>query len=255
MANRRMFSLKVIDTDDFLDMPISTRLLYYDLTMRADDDGFLSNPKKIMKIVGCSDDDFKILIAKKYIIPFHTGICVIRHWYVHNLIRGDRYHETECKEEISKLKLLNNKYEFKDNYHNFTSNVIPPDNQSLTKQLNVNMKSEAGNEEIINGIQLVTDYGIPDVNQLAPQYKLSKDNLSKDNTELKKEKEKEKERKKPVDIFEILKESINLEDLKRNYSLYINDLDSVQDKKNFTNLFHEIKTKNEKIIFKKELSV
>jgi hypothetical protein len=123
MAQRRMFSLKIIDTDMFLDMPQSTRLLYYELCMRADDDGFVASPKKILKMVGCSEDDYKILMAKQYIIPFESGICVIKHWLVHNLIRSDRYIETEYKLEKSMLVESNNKYELTD------INVIPNGNQ------------------------------------------------------------------------------------------------------------------------------
>jgi hypothetical protein len=123
MAQRRMFSLKIIDTDMFLDMPQSTRLLYYELCMRADDDGFVASPKKILKMVGCSEDDYKILMAKQYIIPFESGICVIKHWLVHNLIRSDRYIETEYELEKSMLVESNNKYELTD------INVIPNGNQ------------------------------------------------------------------------------------------------------------------------------
>ena len=125
MAQRRMFSLKVIDTDVFLEMPVSTRLLYYDLSMRADDDGFVESPKKILKMIGCSEDDLKILCAKQYLIPFETGVCVIKHWNIHNLIRHDRYTQTECKEELKSLKKENGKYE--------KSNVIPIDNQMATQ--------------------------------------------------------------------------------------------------------------------------
>ena len=94
IAERRMFSKNVIDSDHFLDMPISARLLYYDLGMRADDDGFVNSPKKIMRMVGASEDDFRILEARKFIIPFETGIIVIRHWRINNYLRGDRYKPT-----------------------------------------------------------------------------------------------------------------------------------------------------------------
>ena len=99
MARRRMFNLDIIDTDLFIEMPQSSRLLYYELCMRADDDGFVSSPKKIQRVVGCSDDDFKVLITKKFIIPFETGIVVIRHWKIHNYIQKDRYKETLYSEE------------------------------------------------------------------------------------------------------------------------------------------------------------
>ena len=114
MAERRMFSLKIIDTDLFLDMPSSTQLLYFHLSMRADDDGFISSPKKIMKIANCSDDDIKILIAKKFIIPFESGICVIKHWRIHNYIQKDRYNETFYKDDKCKLINENGAYEILD---------------------------------------------------------------------------------------------------------------------------------------------
>lgn len=123
MARRRMLSLKVIDTDEFLDMPQSSQYLYFNLAMRADDDGFLSNPKRIQRMICCNDDDLRILSAKKYIIPFETGVCVIRHWRIHNLIRADRYTETECREEKALLRQKNGKYELEK------ENVIPNGNQ------------------------------------------------------------------------------------------------------------------------------
>lgn len=104
MARRRMFSLDIIDTDLFIEMPQSSRLLYYELCMRADDDGFVGSPKKIQKMVGCSDDDFKVLITKKFIIPFNTGIVVIRHWKIHNYIQKDRYKETIYLDEKRQLE-------------------------------------------------------------------------------------------------------------------------------------------------------
>lgn len=109
MAERRMFSKTIIDSDIFLDMPTSTRLLYYDLAMRADDDGFINSPRKIARMTGASDDDLKILASKNYIIPFASGIVVIRHWRVHNYIRKDTYNETQYKLEKSTLELDNNK--------------------------------------------------------------------------------------------------------------------------------------------------
>ena len=111
MAQRRMLSLKVIDTDEFLDMPMSSQFLYFNLAVRADDDGFVSNPKKIMRMVGCSDDDIRVLVAKRFVIPFESGVCVIRHWRVHNYIQGDRYIPTEYKEELEILSLNDGKYE------------------------------------------------------------------------------------------------------------------------------------------------
>lgn len=111
MANRRMFSKKIIDTDLFLDMPSTTQMLYFHLCMRADDDGFVGNPKRIMRMTGTSDDDLKLLIAKQFIIPFETGICVIRHWRLHNYIQKDRYQETFHEYEKSLLAInVNGEY-------------------------------------------------------------------------------------------------------------------------------------------------
>ncbi len=104
MARRRMFSLDVIDTDIFLEMPPSTQSLYFHLGMRADDNGFVASPKKIVSMIGCNTDDLKLLIAKNFIIPFESGVCVIREWKVNNYIRPDRYKETIYTEELDCLK-------------------------------------------------------------------------------------------------------------------------------------------------------
>ena len=109
MAERRMFAKSIIDSDTFIDMPTSSRLLYYDLSMRADDDGFVNSPKKIMRMTGASQDDLKMLIAKSFIIPFESGVVVIKHWKIHNYIQKDRYKETIYLNEKSMLVEENNK--------------------------------------------------------------------------------------------------------------------------------------------------
>ena len=111
MAERRMISRKIVDTDEFVDMPVSARLLYYELNWRADDDGFVSSPKKITRTAGCSEDDLKILIVKQFIIPFNSGVVLIRDWRIHNYIRSDRYSETLCKDEKEQIFIdPNNRY-------------------------------------------------------------------------------------------------------------------------------------------------
>jgi hypothetical protein len=102
LAERRMFAKSVIESDAFLDLPISTRLLYFDLGMRGDDDGFVDSPKRVMRNTGASDDDFKLLIIKQFIIPFENGVVVIRHWKVHNYLRSDRYKPTlyQCEKSL-----------------------------------------------------------------------------------------------------------------------------------------------------------
>jgi hypothetical protein len=108
MAERRMFAKTIIDSDAFLDMPLSTQSLYFHLSMRADDDGFINNVKKIQRMIGCNDDDIKVLLSKKFIIPFDSGVCVIKHWKIHNLIQKDRYKPTVYEDEKSKLSIKNN---------------------------------------------------------------------------------------------------------------------------------------------------
>ena len=110
MASRRMFSLQVVDTDKFIDMSISARLLYYELGMRADDDGFISSPLKIIRSVGCSVDDLKLLVAKGYVISFDSGIIVIRHWKMNNYIQKDRYKKTIYQDEAKTLSLTDDVY-------------------------------------------------------------------------------------------------------------------------------------------------
>lgn len=104
-----MFAKTIIDSDAFLDMPLSTQSLYFHLSMRADDDGFINNPKKIQRMIGASDDDMKVLVAKNFIIPFESGIVVIKHWKIHNYIQSDRYKPTVYSEEKSILELKKNK--------------------------------------------------------------------------------------------------------------------------------------------------
>lgn len=108
MADRRMFAKTIVDSDSFLDMPLSTQALYFHLSMRADDDGFINNPKKIQRMIGCSDDDLKLLAVKNFIIPFDSGVVVIKHWKIHNYIRGDRKKDTVYPEEMALLTVKDN---------------------------------------------------------------------------------------------------------------------------------------------------
>lgn len=143
MAERRMFAKTIIDSDAFLDMSVTARLLYYDLSMRADDDGFVNSPKKIMRMVGASEDDLRMLAMRKFIIPFDNGVVVIKHWRIHNYIRKDRYNETTYSEQKELL-------EFDEN----------------------------GAYRLIEK-QRLTD-GIPMVDQRLTQVRLGKDRLGKD---------------------------------------------------------------------------
>lgn len=136
-----MFSKQIIDSDVFLEMPLSTQALYFHLSMRADDDGFVDNPKKIQRMINASGDDLKLLIAKRYILTFESGVVVIKHWLIHNTLRTDRYKETVYLEEKSTLLIKENKaYTEKDK---------------------------------LNSI------GLPNGNQMEPQYSIDKDSIDK----------------------------------------------------------------------------
>ena len=140
-----MFTQKIVDSDAFLDMPLSTQCLYFHLNMRADDDGFVNNPKKIQRMIGAADDDLKLLIAKRFILGFETGVIVIKHWRMHNLLRKDRYNPTQYQEELMTLELKEN-----------------------------GAYTEHGN-------QLATSWQ-PNGNQLATQDSIGKDRRGQDNT-------------------------------------------------------------------------
>lgn len=116
MAQKRMFDKTITNADDFLEMPDSSQNLYFHLSMNADDDGFVNNWKSIMRMTGHKEDDLKVLIAKQFIIPFDSGVIVIRHWRINNYLRNDRYKETKFKDEKSQLILgENEEYLLKNN--------------------------------------------------------------------------------------------------------------------------------------------
>lgn len=146
MAERRMFAKTIVTSDAFLDLPASSRCLYFMMGMVADDDGFVNNPKSIMRQAGATSDDLSLLIAKRFLLTFQSGVVVIKHWCIHNTIQKDRYKETKYLEEKSMLMLdANRAYK----------------------------RSE--NDVYTECIQAVSD--------LEPQIRLSKDNLIQDNKE------------------------------------------------------------------------
>ena len=124
MAEKRMFSKQIVDSDAFLEMPLSTQALYFHLSMRADDDGFLNNAKKVMKIIGANQNDYDLLVAKSFVIQYPDGICVIKHWRINNYLRKDRYTETIYQEEKSHLTVQpNGRYSFRNAVE--SSDVLP----------------------------------------------------------------------------------------------------------------------------------
>lgn len=108
MAERRCFSMKIVDSDAFVEMPLSTQALYFHLGMRADDDGFINNPNRIARDVGASGDDLKLLIAKRFILAFDNGVIVIKHWMIHNTLRKDRLKPPHYPELAARVYIKGN---------------------------------------------------------------------------------------------------------------------------------------------------
>ncbi|EKB7627124.1 DNA replication protein [Enterococcus faecalis] len=136
-----MFAKTIIDSDAFLDMPLSTQSLYFHLSMRADDDGFINNPKKIQRMVGCGDDDLKLLMAKRFILVFDSGVIVIKHWKIHNYIRNDRYKPTLYQEEKAELAEKNSKaYTFKTEVIESENNLGIPDDNRMGYQMDTQVR-------------------------------------------------------------------------------------------------------------------
>ena len=109
MARRRLFSLDIVDTDAFLDLPCSSQALYFHLGMRADDDGFVGNPKTIQRIAGTKASDLELLVKKRFLLQFPSGVVVIKHWKINNQIQKDRYTPTVYTEEYQSLYIKDNK--------------------------------------------------------------------------------------------------------------------------------------------------
>jgi hypothetical protein len=125
MAKRRMFSQQITESDSFLDMPLSAQALYFHLGMSADDDGFVNSPRRIQRVIGANDDDLKLLIAKKFVISFESGVVVIKHWKINNYIRSDRYTETAYLEEKALL------YEKKNGAYSLTDTIGIPSGRQV----------------------------------------------------------------------------------------------------------------------------
>jgi len=137
LAEKRMFTQKIIDSDAFLEMPLSTQALYFHLNMRADDDGFVNSPKRIQRTVGASEDDLKLLIMKRFVIGFENGVIVIKHWRMHNTLRKDRYNPTQYQEELAQLEVKgNNAYTERGSGNQLATNW-QPDGNHLEPQYSV----------------------------------------------------------------------------------------------------------------------
>lgn len=108
MAERRCFTQKIINSDAFLDMPLSTQALYFHLSMGADDDGFVNNPRRIQRLVGASEDDLKLLIAKRFALAYEDGVIVIKHWRMHNTLKKDRLKKPHYPEIAARIYIKEN---------------------------------------------------------------------------------------------------------------------------------------------------
>lgn len=173
MAEKRMFAKTIIDSDAFLDMPLSTQALYFHLSMRADDDGFINNPKRIVRMINANDDDLRVLITKRFVLVFDSGVIVIKHWRLHNTLRKDRYKPTIYQEEFKQLSLK------KDGGY---TDRLPSGCQMVTKWLPngnkedvVSESEEKDESKEINGL----DYGCQSGNQVATQNRIDKNRLDK----------------------------------------------------------------------------
>lgn len=128
MAQKRMFDKTITNSDDFIEMPDSSQNLYFHLSMNADDDGFVNNWKSIMRMTGHKEDDLKVLVAKQYIIPFDSGVIVIKHWRINNYLRNDRYIETKFQQERQQLYVDDNMV-----YQMYTNGIPSIDKNRIDK--------------------------------------------------------------------------------------------------------------------------
>lgn len=156
MAIKRCFNQKITESDAFLEMPLSTQCLYFHLNMYADDDGFVNSPKKVMRMIGASEDDIKLLITKAFILAFESGIIVIKHFRLHNTLQNDRYHPTEYQEEFELLGLKdNNSYTWKQN-----GNILDTEpnltKHNITKHNNIKHQYGTYNNVLLTDEELET---------------------------------------------------------------------------------------------------
>lgn len=165
MAERRMFAKVIVDTDAFLDMPLSTQALYFHLGIRADDEGFVSNPKRIQRLIGAADDDLRLLISKRFVLAFRSGVIVIKHWRISNTLRKERIKPTLYQEEKSTLYLKSD-----GAYTDHPVDVVPELPPEGDKCL----------PECRQDVNQMSSECLHNDDKMSQQDKLSKDKLSKD---------------------------------------------------------------------------
>ena len=173
MAERRMFAKTVTESDAFLDMPLSAQALYFHLSIHADDDGFVNNPKKIQRTIGASEDDCKLLIMKRFILTFASGVIVIKHWRIHNYIQKDRYKPTVYTEERSLLTLTKNKAysECIQNAYKMDTSCTPSIGKVSIEQVNTNeeRKKEIDREKQTTNAHACESENVPDFSKMTDE--------------------------------------------------------------------------------------
>jgi len=230
MAEKRMFAKHIIDSDMFLDLSATAQNLYFHLAMRADDDGFINSVKKIMRVVGAQQNDIELLIYKSFIIPLESGVCVVKHWRIHNYLRSDRYKETLYKKEKELIELdIDNTYMLK--------------------------KGDSGIPVGIPTVYQRSTNGLPAVDKRLTQYSIDKyslDQYSLDKYSL--DKKKEKKEKKIDNVLQMINDLEVSHSLKNAYLDYYNYRQEI--KKKLTVLaFERILKKYEKWGYDNELII
>lgn len=147
-----------------MDMGVGSQVLYFHLVMEADDDGFVSSPKKIMKMIGSNSDDYKVLLTKRFLIPFESGVVVIKHWWIHNTLFKDRYHLTVYQDELKTLKI-------KDNGA-YTDNLLTETKQNVNKMITQTKLNKTKLKETNNtSSKEDRDTPLKDIKSLLEKYK------------------------------------------------------------------------------------
>ncbi len=149
MAERRMFSKVIISSDEFMDLPLESQALYFHLAIQADDDGMINNARRIVRMIGLGEKDLQILIDTKFLIAFDSGIIAIRHWKIHNWIRGDRYKPTRYQNELAQLVQDSNKAYLSDIPDDIPSDI--PGGNQVTYQRYTKDRIEEESKDKIRG--------------------------------------------------------------------------------------------------------
>jgi len=175
MAQKRMFDKLITNSDDFLDMPVSSQVLYFHLSMNADDDGFINNWKSIMRLTGTKEDDLKILIMKRFIILFNddedktsSGIIVIKHWRINNYLRSDRYKKTQFQNELKQLK-INSQGEYELSNNNIGIPMVYPDKNRIDKNRIDYISSSNNIDNYIQRVESIYDIYENEIGTLNPR--------------------------------------------------------------------------------------